>query len=168
MKIKTLGFWKSSTTWGGFVIAFCGASYALALGKLDLISACITFGGLIITAVGNLISMAQAKRQKEETEKDKNRLIEAEARIKELEPKLLAERIIHFMLPINKQFREMVESGTRSFLMRLNNYQYNQLEAFAKEDARVSVSHSTNTNVGPSGSIIEATLKIGNGVFPNK
>jgi len=168
MKIKTLGFWKSTTTWGGFLIAVCGASYALALGKLDLISSCITFGGLAINAIGNIIGVAQAKRQKKETEKAENRLADAEARIRDLEPKPLAERLILFGLQIDNRFRDLVVSGTRSFNMRLNSYQYGQLEAFSKEDARVIVRHSTNTNVGPSGSIIETILEIGNGVFTNE
>ena len=150
------------------MIAVCGFCYGLSIGKLDLVSSLIAGGGIAINAVGNLIGMAQAKRQKAETAKAENRLATAESKIRELEPKPLAERIILFGLQIDSRFRKMVKTGTRSFKMRLDSYQYGQLEAFAKEDARVFVSHSTNTNVGPSGSIIEATLEIGDGVFPDE
>ena len=87
MKIKTLGFWKSVTTWSGFFIALSGSFYALSMGKLDVISACLTFGGLAINGIGNLIGMAQAKRQKEEREAAVELAAEAQARIEELEYK---------------------------------------------------------------------------------
>lgn len=78
MKIKSLGFWKSVTTWGGSVIAVCGFCYGYSLGKFDAVSGVITGIGISINALGNLIGMAQSKRQKIENEY-------AEARIEELE-----------------------------------------------------------------------------------
>ncbi len=83
MKIKTLGFWKSVTTWGGFLIAVAGASYGLSLGKLDIVSGCLTFGGLAISAIGNLIGIAQSKRQQAEKEALQKRLAGMDRRIKE-------------------------------------------------------------------------------------
>ena len=111
MKIKTLGFWKDIATWGGFLIAVCGAFYALCLGKLDLVSGSITFGGLGINAIGNFIGVAQANRQKANAERAENRIAEAEAKIRELEPKMRCKGFLdHFLVSFGKNnFR--IEEG---------------------------------------------------------
>ena len=84
MKINTLGRWKHFTTWGGFAITACGAFYALSHGKLDSVSGSLTFGGISINGVGNLIGMAQSKREKDARKQAENEL---ENRLTQVETK---------------------------------------------------------------------------------
>jgi hypothetical protein len=94
------------------------------------------------------------------------RLAKAEARIHELEPKPFKERVLTFGASIDLAFPDLISSGTRIFRMDLDAVQFGQLQSLANEDSRISVATSTNTRLGPAGPIIEATLQIGDGVFP--
>ena len=112
----------------------------------------------------------QAQQEKEGEEhlrkQAEARLAAAEQEILTLKPKPLPDRLLTFGNGIDRTFQDLIRGGMRTFRMNLDAAQFGQLQSFAKEDSRLSVTTSTNTRIGPSGPIIEATLQIGDGIFP--
>jgi len=134
MKINTLSRLKSVTTWGGSFITACGFTYALFLGKLDGISGSIAGSGILVNIIGNLIGIAQSKREKEAKKTAEARLVTAETRITELTPIPLQRRLRTLLDKISPKILHELSEDNNSFSMEIPSQLFNALQALATED----------------------------------
>ena len=156
MKINTLGRWKSLTTWGGSAIAFSGFCYGLSLGKLDAVSGSLAGCGIVINALGNLIGMAQSKREKEAKKTAEARLVAAETRIAELQPIPLERRLRGLLDKISPKILKELKGGNSRFSVEISSQHFSALQSLAAEDADQTFIHlviQPMMALGPGGPI---------------
>ena len=98
--------------------------------------------------------------------RDQQKRAEAQAKIAELEektrPLTTPEKLLRFADSIDPTLRVSLQSGESIFHLSLLSHDFGVLRAIAQEDTevRIKIHTSTNTVVGPEGSIIQVTLMV--------
>ncbi|MBI5387899.1 MAG: hypothetical protein HZA90_24825 [Verrucomicrobia bacterium] len=83
MTTKRLNLLKQAAIWAGILCTFIGVTRNLARGG-DLISACLSYGGLLMTCCGHFVGVAIGKRQAAENAGQKEALSDLRQEIETL------------------------------------------------------------------------------------
>jgi hypothetical protein len=77
------------------------------------------------------------------------------------------EKITIFGQKTIPRFTSLIKEGTFEFRLNLSSSEFGELKRIADEEpnGKISVSTSTNTRIGPTGSVIETVLKIDPSLF---
>ncbi len=103
-------------------------------------------------------------RTQQELEATKAKVANLEARVR---PPTTAERLMKLCSAVDSRFPSLINEGKRDFKMQLPAHDFGVLKEIAREDSehRVQIETSTNTIIGPEGSMVQVRLVIGDSVF---